>query len=501
MNKNEEQKLKSRPPVIVVLGHVDHGKTTLLDYIRKAKVAEKESGGITQHIGAYEIEFKDQKITFIDTPGHEAFSAMRYRGAKIADIALLIIDSVEGIKQQTKEALEHIKKVGIPMIVVLNKIDKQGANVIKAKQQLAELGILVEGFGGDIPVAEISATTGQGVDDLLEVIILLAEMEDLKADLTVDASGVIIETYLDKNRGPTATVLITSGILKKGDIVGTNSAVAKIRFLENFQGEIIDASYPSMPVVILGFDVVPRVGEAFKIFPDIESAQSYVAKKVKKEKELPSEVLESNKKILNIILKADVLGSLEAIENVLKGLPQDLVVIRIFKAGAGDISETDLKLASSGKAVIIGFRVGVDSLIKRIAEKDGIMIFNFNIIYDLIQKVREMMQGLLKPETKRNQISGLEVLAVFKPVEKGQVIGCRVKEGFMKKGVMAEIYRDEKLIDKGKILELQKNNIPVNEAKYGEEIGMLFLGNKKAKVKIGDSVIVFEEETIEHKIF
>lgn len=498
---NQEQKLKNRPPVIVVLGHVDHGKTTLLDYIRKAKVAEKESGGITQHIGAYEIEFKDQKITFIDTPGHEAFSAMRYRGAKVADIALLIIDSAEGVKQQTKEAIEHIKKVGIPMIVVLNKIDKQGANVIKVKQQLAELGILVEGFGGDVPVAEISATTGQGVDDLLEVIILLAEMEDLKADFNASAEGVIIETYLDKNRGPTATILITNGTLKKGDIIGTNSAVAKIRFLENFQGKIIDKSYPSMPVIILGFDVVPRVGEAFKIFPDIELAQSYVAKKAKKEKGLPAEILESNKKILNIILKADVLGSLEAIENVLKGLPRDLVIIRILKAEAGDISETDLKLASSGKAIIVGFRVGVDSLIKRIAEKDGILIFNFNIIYELIQKVREMMQGLLEPETKRNQISTLEVLAVFKPIEKGQVIGCRVNNGFIKKDVKAEIYRDEKLIDKGKILELQKNNIPVSDAKYGEEIGMLFLGGKKAKVKIGDSVIVFEEERIEHKIF
>jgi translation initiation factor IF-2 len=506
MEKTEGQNLRNRPPVIVVLGHVDHGKTTLLDYIRKSNVAEKETGGITQHIGAYEIEFPStgsgqaKRITFIDTPGHEAFSSMRQRGAKIADIALLVVDSVEGIKPQTKEAIEHIKKVGIPMVAVLNKIDKQGANVIKAKQQLAEAGVLVEGFGGDVPVAEISAKTGQGINDLLEIVVLIAEMKDLKADFATNATGVVIETFLDKNRGPTATILLNNGILKKGDIIATPSALAKVRFLENFQRKIIEQAVASMPAVVLGFDRVPRVGEAFKVFNDMESAVAYVEKKEKKKKDLSAEIYEGDKKILNIILKSDVLGSLEAIEGVLKALPQDLVLIRFLKSEVGDVNENDIKLAISGKAIIFGFRVGVDSLVEGMIDKEGVKFFKFEIIYELIQKVREMMQNLLKPEIKRSEIAFLEVLAVFKPMDKGQVIGCRVNQGFVKKDVKAEVLREEKIIDKGKILDLQRNNVPIDKAKQRDEIGILFAGEKRAKIKIGDSLTIFEEKTIEHKI-
>ena len=510
MEKAEGQNLKNRPPVIVVLGHVDHGKTTLLDYVMKTNVAGGESGGITQHIGAYEIEIgnppsqeaaaRQGKITFIDTPGHEAFSSMRQRGAKIADIALLIIDSAEGVKPQTKEAIEHIKKVGIPMIAVLNKIDKQGANVIKVKQQLAEAGVLVEGFGGDVPVAEISAKTGQGVNELLELIVLVAEIRDLKADFGAMATGAVIETFLDKNRGPTATILLTNGILKKGDIIATPSAVAKVRFLENFQRKIIDEAYPSMPVIVLGFDRVPRVGEAIKVFPDIEAAAAYVEKKEKKKKDLATEIYEGDKKILNIILKADVLGSLEAIEDVLRALPKDLVIIRFLKSEVGDINENDVRLAISGKAIIIGFRVNSDNLIESLIEKEGIRFFNFEIIYELIQKIRELMQELVRPEIKRNEIASLEVLAVFKPLDKGQVIGCRVNQGFVKKDVKAEVLRDGKIIDKGKFLDIQMNNVPIDSARQGDEIGILFSSEKKAKIKIGDSLIVFEEKIIERKI-
>jgi len=495
-----KQNLKKRPPIIVVLGHIDHGKTTLLDYIRKSHVAEKEEGGITQHIGAYEIEFNDQKITFIDTPGHEAFSAMRQRGAKVADIALLVIDSVEGVKIQTKEALDHIKKVNLPMIVVLNKIDKQGANPIKVKQQLAELGVLVEGFGGDIPVAEVSAKTGQGVNDLLEIILLLAEMIELKADYQKTAEGVVIESFLDKRRGPTATLLIRDGVLRKGDIIATPSAYAKVRILENFQRKIIQEAFPSMPAVVLGFNEVPRVGESFKAFPDLESAEAYVEKKEKKRKEILTEILDSDKKILNVILKADAVGTLEALEDVIKRLPQELVLVRLLKAEVGDINESDAKLASSGKAVIIGFRVGIDALARKLIEREKLRVFKFNIIYDLIQKVRELMNELLEPQIIKRLLGKMEVLVVFRKIDKGQIIGCRVVEGVVKKGAKVDIYREEKIIDSGIILNLQKNKIDVEEAKEGEEVGILYSGQKNPKIKVGDRFEVYEEEKIEQKI-
>lgn len=500
IEEKTNQKFKKRPPIIVVLGHIDHGKTTLLDYIRKTHIAEQETGGITQHIGAYEIEFEGKKITFIDTPGHEAFSAMRHRGAKVADIALLVIDSVEGVKTQTKEAIDHIKKIGLPAIVVLNKIDKPGANPIKVKQQLAELEVLVEGFGGDIPAVEISAKTGQGVNDLLDLILLVAEMLDLKADYNAPAEGLIIESFLDKKRGPTATLLIRNGILRKGAIIATPSAIAKVRILEDFQRKLISEAYPSMPVVILGFEEVPKVGDPFKTFSDLENAQAYVVRKERKKKEILSEILEGDKKILNIILKADVLGSLEAIEEVFKGLPQDLVILRILEAGVGDISESDIKLASSGKAVIIGFRVGIDSLAKRLLEREKVKIFKFDIIYDLIQKVRELMNEILEPEIIRHDLGRAEVLVVFKGEKKGQVVGCRVVEGIIKKGAKIEIHREDKILDTGVILNLQKNKIDIEKAREGEEIGILYSGQKNPPIKKGDILVIFEEEKIEKKI-
>ncbi len=316
-----------RPPVVVVLGHVDHGKSSILEAIKDLKILERESGGITQHIGAYEIEHSSassgqaSKITFIDTPGHEAFSAMRSRGAKVADIAVLVVAADEGVKPQTKEAISHIKKAGIPLIVAINKIDKPTADPQRVKRELVQEDILVEGMGGKIPSVNVSAQTKEGIEELLEVILLVAEMENLQADISKPAEGAIIEAYLDSLRGPTATLLLTNGVLEPGFIVGTPSAFGKVKSLENFQGAPIKKVYPSMPAIVFGFENVPKVGEEFKVFPDIELAKDFLQKSEKKLSIISS--AEPNQKVLNLILKADVLGSLEAIEEVLKDISEE----------------------------------------------------------------------------------------------------------------------------------------------------------------------------------
>ena len=321
MVEEKKQNIVSRPPVVVIMGHVDHGKTSILDYIRKTHIAEKETGGITQHIGAYQVEIGNKKITFIDTPGHEAFSAMRLRGARVADIAILVVDAAQGIQAQTKEAIEQIKLAGIPFIIALNKIDKPESNPEKIKGELRKEGLLVESLGGKVPSVEVSAKTGKGIKELLEMINLVAEMGELKADLTKPAEGVIIESYLDSQRGPTATLILNNGILKVSEILATPSTFGKIKVLENFQGRPIEKAQPSDPVIVIGFERAPRVGENFKVFPDIESAKNQL--KPLKAK-VPLAVLKINpeQKVLNLILKTDVLGSLEVIEQVLKEIPR-----------------------------------------------------------------------------------------------------------------------------------------------------------------------------------
>jgi translation initiation factor IF-2 len=311
-NQKQKENIKIRPPVVVVLGHVDHGKSSILEAIKDLKITAEESGGITQHIGAYEVEHQGKKITFIDTPGHEAFSAMRARGSKIADIAILVVAAEEGIKPQTKEAISHIKKAEIPFIVALNKIDKQDAQPEKVKRELASQEVLVESMGGKIPSIEISAKTKKRIPELLEMILLLAEMEELKSDISLPAKGVVIESYLDSSRGPTTTIILQEGILKQSDIIGTVSTSGKARILEDFQGKPLKEAYPSQPVIIVGFEKAPGVGEEVKVFPDIESAQKGTQEQKKAIFE-NKEKAESGKKVLNMVLKADMLGSLEAI--------------------------------------------------------------------------------------------------------------------------------------------------------------------------------------------
>lgn len=483
--KSEEKQVIARPPVVVVLGHVDHGKTSLLLAIRKRKVtSEKPEGIITQHIGAYEVEHQGKKITFIDTPGHEAFSAMRSRGAKVADIAILVVAADEGVKPQTKEAISHIKLTGIPIIVALNKIDKPKANPERVKRELAQADILVESMGGKIPSVETSAHSGQGINTLLELILLLAEMEELKGNINKPGEGVVIEAYLDSKRGPTATLLLRDGILRVGDIVGTSSTCGKIKILENFQGDPIKEALPSMPCVVIGFEKTPQVGEKFKVFSDLESAQKYVEKKERKT--TPGEVvtIKPDQKVLNLILKTDVLGSIEPIEGVLKSLPQEKIVLRILKSEVGEISESDIKLAKSAKAQILGFRVKPNPTASRLAQRENIKIMTFDVIYDLSQGVRQIMKRMVEPEKVRMDLGKVKILAVFRTEKNRQIIGGKVLEGEVKRGVQIEVVREEEVLGKGRLVNLQKDKKDVEKVGKGEECGILYEG--EARIEEGD---------------
>lgn len=492
IKKNKKNNFQSRPPVVVVLGHVDHGKSSILEAIKDFKITAKESGGITQHIGAYEIEHNSKKITFLDTPGHEAFSAMRSRGAGVADVAILVVAADEGVKPQTKEAITHIKKAGIPLIVAINKIDKSEADPFRIKRELNQNGVLVESMAGEVPSVEVSAKTKKGIPDLLEMILLVAEMGDLKTDTSQAAEGVVIEGYLDSQRGPTATVILRNGVLNLGDVIGTASVSGKIKGLENFQGNQLKEALPSMPVIILGLENVPQVGEKFKVFSTQEEAKNYIEKKEKKYAPGEVFVLEEGKKVLNLIIKADVLGSLEAIEAVLKDLPQEKVTLRILKAEVGEINETDVRLAKSSKAKILGFRVKASSIVVKLAERENLGILTFNIIYELAQGARQLMDRALGSELVRKDLGKVKVMAVFMSEKSRQIIGGKVIEGEVKKGSKLEIIRNNEKVGDGKIINLQRNKKDAQFVARGEECGMLYEGN--AKVELGDVCVVFVEE-------
>lgn len=486
----------TRPPVVVILGHIDSGKTTLLDQIRKTKVAEKESGGITQHIGAYQIEKEGKKITFIDTPGHEAFSQMRSRGAKIADIAILVIDSCKGVEKQTKEVISHIKKAKVLPVVAFNKVDRPEADPEKGKRELQKEDILVESLGGKVPSIKISAKTGQGVEDLLELILLMAEMENLKGDVSKRASGIIIESYLDSQRGPTATLILNEGILRPGDAVATPSTFGKLKSLEDFQGKQISEVFPADPVVIIGLENTPRVGEKLLVFSDLKTAKNHVQNQPpKKEKEVRGVFeIKPEQKILNLILKTDVLGSIEAIDEILENLPQEKVVLKILKSEVGDINENDVKLAKISKALILGFRVKINPVAKKLLQREetNVNMVNFDIIYDLVEGVRKFMEKILEREIVRTDIGKMKVLVPFWSKKNRQIVGGRITEGEVKKGASIEVLRDEEVIDRGRMVNLQKNKKEVERVAKGEEAGILYEGNKK--IEKGDTLIFYTKE-------
>lgn len=494
-NKNSKTaNLAARPPVVVVMGHVDHGKTSLLDYIRHTDVIAQESGGITQHVGAYEAEHKGKKITFLDTPGHEAFSAMRSRGAGVADIAVLVVAADEGVKEQTKEAIVHAKRANAAIIVAFNKMDKPGAIPAKVAQELIKQDVVVESLGGKVPAVELSAKTGKGVNELLDLILLVAEMEELKGDINKPAEGVVVEAYLDSKRGPTATLLVLDGALKAGDIMATPSTAGKAKILQDFQYRNISIALPSAPVVVVGFENAPQVGEVFKSFPDMDSALGYLEKKARKavpEGEAAA-VVDSGKKTFNIILKADVQGSLGAIQEVLKGLPQDNIVLRVISGGVGEITENDVQLAGSAKAMIIGFRIKSGKHAVDVAERAGVRVVIFEVIYELIQGVRKFMERSREPQIIRRDVGKLKVLVVFIQDQNRQIVGGRIIAGELQKGLRLEVRRGEDFIGKGKIVNLQKDKKDIGKGKVGEEVGILYEG--EGRIAEGDILTAFVQE-------
>jgi len=489
---NKNQRSLTRPPVVVILGHVDYGKTTILDFIRKTKVAEKESGGITQHIGAYQIEHQGKKITFIDTPGHEMFSAMRSRGAEIADIAVLVVAAEEGIKPQTKEAIEHTRKAKLPLIVAINKIDKKEAQPEKIKNELSVNKVLVESLGGDIPQVNTSAKTGQGIDELLEIINLVAEMEELKSNEKQSAEGVVIEAHRDDKRGITATLLVKQGTLTNKDVLATSSAWGKIKTMEDFRFKPIQKALPSMPVIVTGFNQAPQMGESFSVFESIEKAQSQVKKKEPIEGKRTVSPDESDKKTLNIILKADVCGCLEALEESLKNIQSDEVALNIIKANIGQVTDSDVKLAETTNSKIIGFRVKIGSSIRRLAQQKKIRIITFDVVYELIQEVRQLLANLLEPEIIINSIGQLKVLALFRTEKDRQIIGGKVIRGKAKQGALIKVIREGKELGQGKVVRLQRDKKETDEVSKDQECGILFKGSTRIEEK--DILEFFEEE-------
>lgn len=495
MGKNGKQQntegMETRPPVVVVMGHVDHGKTTILDTIRKTKVAEKEAGGITQHMGAYQVEHQGKKITFIDTPGHEAFYAMRSRGVKVADIAVLVVAADDGVMPQTKEAIKHITQAGIPMVVALNKIDKPGANPQRVKNQLLEEQIVIEEFKGNVPLVEVSARTGQGIDALLEMINLVAEVAELKARAGGNGEGAVIEAELNRQRGPIATLLVREGALRVGDIVATSSAFGKIKILEDFLGSSLEVAGPSTPVRVVGLGDVPGVGEKFSVHASVEEAGEKAKERQGKVSD-GREVLElsADQKVLSLVLKADAHGTLEAVRGVIKSIEEEGLVLRILSESVGEIMETDIKLASSAGALIVGFRVKINPSAVNFAKQTKVEVLLSDIIYELVEKVRAKVSDFLIEEETEVELGTLKTMAVFRTEKTRMIIGGKVLEGEMKRGARARVLRGESMEGEGKIASLKIQDKSMEQVQKGAECGIFFEG--PTRIQVGDILQAYE---------
>ena len=489
--KNSGKNLSPRPPIVTILGHVDHGKTTLLDTIRKTNVAGGEAGGITQHISAYQVKKHKQLITFVDTPGHEAFAAMRKRGLSIADIAILVVAADDGVRPQTKEVIEYLKEYKLPVIVAINKIDKPDAKPNRVKQELAEHGILFEEWGGDTMCNVISAKNNINIDKLLDSILLIAEVEDFRADNKRDGFAIILESHLDPQKGPVATALVRTGTLKVGQDIVAGAAFGRIRRIEDWSGKSIEVADPSVPATIYGFNIAPQVNDIVQVVSGKSLARSKSQEAVtKKMTKIQDE--DSEKKKLEIILKADVQGSLEAIEQILSSIQSNEVVLNIISSGVGAITESDVKIAESAKSLILGFNSEPTSVAKRMADKSGITIETYNIIYKLVEAVKEKLTALLAPEIVRTDYGRLSVLAIFKTGKHDMIVGGRVSEGKLLRGSMLEIKRGDEIMGQGKMQNLQRNKENADEVGQGNECGVVFEG--AFKIVVGDTLICYKEE-------
>ena len=498
---DKEEDLVLRPAVVTIMGHVDHGKTTLLDYIRHSKVVEGEFGGITQHIGAYQIEHNGQKITFIDTPGHAAFTEMRARGASVTDIVIIIVAADDGVMPQTKEAIDHAKSAGVPIIVAVNKIDKPNINIERVMQEMSEAGITPESWGGDVPFVNISAQTGEGVDLLLETIQIISEVNGYKANPSRYAIGTVIESKVDKNIGGVASLLIQNGTLRLGDPVVVGAYFGRVRTMKNDRGEAIVEAGPSTPVEITGLSESPSAGDKFMAFETESEAKNVAEKRLvalkeaKNKKEVVSlddlfAKIKSGQKEINVVLKADVRGSEEAVKSSLEKIDVEGVRVKVIRSGIGTITESDVVLANASNAIIIGFNVVPSNITKEVAKEYNVDIRLYTIIYKAIEEMELAMKGMLEPEFEEHILGSLEIRKIFSFSKVGKIAGCYVTDGLVKSGANARVIRDGVIIYDGKIASIQREKDQVKEVKKGFECGITL--ENYCDIKERDTIEVYE---------
>ncbi|MGA8718386.1 MAG: translation initiation factor IF-2, partial [Solirubrobacteraceae bacterium] len=495
--------------VVTIMGHVDHGKTSLLDAIRQTKVAAGEAGGITQHIGAYQVQKDGKEITFLDTPGHEAFTAMRARGAKVTDIAVIVVAADDGVKPQTEEAVDHAKEAGVPMLVAVNKIDKEGAQPDRVRTEMTQLGLQPVEWGGETEFVNVSAKTQEGLDDLLETILLMAEVEELRANPEAPASGTVVESKLDPGRGPVVTLLIGRGTLEVGDSLVAGAHWGRVRAMHDFLGQRVAAALPGEPVEILGFDGVPEAGEHVRAVENERRARQLAGERATR---LKAEALarRSGKKVsledifksgiqeLNLVLKSDVAGSLEAIQDEIAKLPQDEVSVNVIRGAVGAVSESDVMLASASDAVILAFNVRPVGDARAVAEREGVEIRHYAVIYRAIEELRDAMQGMLVPEEVEEVLGSVEVRQIFRASRVGTIAGCHVTEGTITRGSKVRLIRDGTVVYDGQIQSLRRFNEDAREVAAGYDCGIVL--RDFADVKEGDVLETYTTRQVEREL-
>ncbi len=505
---NDTGQLVPRPPVVTLMGHIDHGKTSVLDYIRKTKVAERESGGITQHIGAYQVAHANGKITFLDTPGHETFTAMRSRGAQVTDIVIIIVAADEGVKPQTVEAIDHARQAGVCIMVAINKIDKPNANIDLVKQQLSKLDLAPEEWGGKTITVSVSAKTGQGISELLDMVLLEASMLELKADPVRSALGIVIEARLSAGKGPLVVGLVQQGTLKLGDIVVCGDSYGKVRALVSDLGQRTEQAGPSTPVEILGIADVPESGDKFFVVPSEKEALEIVERRKKKPgvsleknhmklEDLYNQMKAGDVKQLKLIIKSDVFGTLEAIDTTLAKIQIEEIKIEIIHKGVGDINTSDVLLADASDAIVVGFKVGLDAKVKDLAKEKNIQIQRYEIIYELFNDIKAAVEGMLKPTIKRVFMGRAQVRKVFTLSKAGIIAGCMVEKGKISRSCFADVSREGSVIFQGKIQSLKRFKDDVREVAQGFECG---ISVGLDSIQEGDIIDVFTEETVARRI-
>jgi translation initiation factor IF-2 len=511
--EDSDEELVMRPPVVTIMGHVDHGKTSLLDAIRQTEVAAGEAGGITQHIGAYQVHHDGRVITFLDTPGHEAFTAMRARGAQVTDIAVIVVAADDGVKPQTREAVDHAKAAEVPILVAVNKIDKEGAQPDRVRTEMTTLGLQPEEWGGETMFVDVSAKAKTNLDDLLESILLLAEVEELKANPETEASGVVIESKLDPGRGAVVTVLVNRGTLRVGDAVVAGAHWGRVRAMHDYQGRKVKGATPSEPVEVLGFDSVPEAGEYVRVVENDRRARQLAnergfrlkseaqARRSGKKRSLETIFDDARGGLLqdlNLVLKADVSGSLEAFEDEIAKLPQSEVQVQVVLSGVGGITESDIMLAAASDAVVLGFNVRPVGEARVVADREGVEIRTYSVIYRAIDELRDAMQGMLAPEEVEQSLGTVEVRAIFRASRVGTIAGCYVTEGRVTRGARCRLVRDGTIVYDGQIASLRRVQEDVREVAAGFECGIVL--QNYADVKEGDVIEVYETRQVERTL-